>query len=292
MTSASTPPFTGRRLQAPALARCLLILPMAVVFVAMVFAPLAILVLQSTGEPPAAFSLAKFYRIFQDAYTFSILVSTLRLGLITTIAVAFISYPIGIAFLYATPRQRAWLLFLIMLPLLTSTVVRTFAWIVILGRYGPINVLLVKLGVAEEPIQILFTEPGVIIALIQIELPLMILPLATSLIQIDRNLIAASRSLGAGRWRMFRKIIVPLSLPGFIAGCTFVFASSVSAFITQAVVGGGKRVYMPLLIYQRAVDVSDLPSASALALVLLLTVCIAVVLFSLLRRASRSAQHV
>ena len=161
MTSASNTPFTGTRLHASTSARYFLIFPMAVVSSwRWSLTPLAILVLQSTGEPAAAFSLAKFYRIFHDAYTFSILVSTLRLGLITTIVVAFISYPIGIAFLYAAPRQRTWLLFLIVLPLLTSTVVRTFAWIVILGRYGPINALLVKLGIAEEPIQILFTEPG------------------------------------------------------------------------------------------------------------------------------------
>src|SRR5690242_15143826 len=119
-----------------------LIFPMAIVFLVMVFAPLGILVLQSTANQPlASFALTRFVRILHDPYTFSILVATLRLGLLTTFIVAFLAYPIGIVFLYATARQRAWLIFLVMLPLLTSTVVRTFAWIVILGRYGPINAL-------------------------------------------------------------------------------------------------------------------------------------------------------
>jgi putative spermidine/putrescine transport system permease protein len=275
-------------------ARYGLILPMGLVFLVIVFAPLAILALQSVEGTGAgrAITLANYGRIFQDAYTLQILLATVRLGVVTTMVVAIISYPIAMALLFATPRQRAWLIFLVILPLLTSTVVRTFAWIVILGRDGPLNALLITSGITDEPLQVLFTELGVVIALIQIELPLMILPLATSLIQINRNLLSASRSLGAGRWRMFRKIIVPLSLPGLLAGCTLVFASSVSAFITQAVIGGGKRVYMPLLIYQQATDVNDLPAASALAILLLFTVCLAVVLLGLLGRASRKAQHV
>jgi putative spermidine/putrescine transport system permease protein len=267
---------------------------MGLVFLIIVFAPLAILALQSVGGmgEGQTITLAKYSRIFHDAYTLQILFATVRLGAITTIVVAIIAYPIAMAILYATPLQRAWLIFLVILPLLTSTVVRTFAWIVILGREGPLNALLIAAGITNEPLQVLFTEPGVVIALIQIELPLMILPLATSLIQVDRNLLSASRSLGAGRWRMFRKIIVPLSLPGLIAGCILVFASSVSAFITQAVIGGGKRVYMPLLIYQRATDVNDLPAASALAILLLVTVGLTVALLGFLGRASRRAQHV
>jgi putative spermidine/putrescine transport system permease protein len=264
----------------------LLVAPMALAYLALVFAPLVMLVIQSSGEGHSL-NLSTYSRIFEDAYTLSILLSTIRIGVITTVVVAIISYPIALAFLFATARQRTFLIFMVILPLLTGTVVRTFAWIVILGRDGPLNELLRVLAIVQEPVQVLFTDLGVIIAIVQIELPLMILPLVTSLIRIDPNLLLASRSLGAGRWRMFRKIIVPLTLPGLVAGCTLVFSSSVSAFITQAVVGGGKRVYMPLLIYQQAADLHNLPAASALAIVLLLTVCAAIVLFGIVGRSRR-----
>ena len=107
---------------------------------------------------------------YLDAYTLQILLATSGLG-DHHMVVAIISYPIAMALLFATPRQRAWLIFLVILPLLTSTVVRTFAWIVILGRDGPLNALLITSGITDEPLQVLFTEPGVVIALIQIELP-------------------------------------------------------------------------------------------------------------------------
>lgn len=268
----------------------LLLAPMGLAYLVLVFVPLGFLIVQSTGDINT-FHLSTYVRLFNDSYTVSILLSTIRIGLITTAIVAIISYPIALAFLFATPRQRGLLIFLVVLPLLTGTVVRTFAWIVIFGRTGPLNQLLQALEITTEPVQILFTDVGVVIAIVQIELPLMILPLVTSLIQIDPNLLSASRSLGAGRWRMFYKIIIPLSLPGLLAGCALVFSSSVSAFITQAVVGGGKRVYMPLLIYQQATDLHNLPAASALAIVLLLTVCAAIVLFGLVGWRRRSWQH-
>jgi putative spermidine/putrescine transport system permease protein len=266
----------------------LLLIPMAAFSAFVVFAPLVVLLVNSligaTGVP----EFSSYKRIFVDSYTLQILLSTLKLGVIVTIGVAIISYPIALALTFASPRQRAWLLILIVLPLLTSTVVRTFAWIVIFGRDGPLNQVLLLSGLVSEPQQMLFSEAAVIVAIAQIELPLMILPLATSLLKIDPNLLASSHSLGAGRWRTFCRIIFPLGLPGLLAGCTLVFASSVSAFITQTVVGGGKRVYMPLLIYQQAIDVHDFRSAAALAMLLLFAVAVAVIIFGALGRAARS----
>ncbi|MEJ0068815.1 MAG: ABC transporter permease [Pseudomonadota bacterium] len=237
---------------------------------------MAVLLVKSLGIDSGGISGASYLKIVGDRYTVGILISTLRLGAITTAIVVVIAYPIALTFLFATARQRAWLTFLVILPLLTSTVVRTFAWIVILGRDGPLNHALMAIDLLQEPLQLLFSDPGVIMAITQIELPLMILPLVTSLLQIDSNLLGASRSLGAGRWRTFGRVILPLSLPGLIAGCALVFASSVGAFITQSVIGGGKRVYMPLLIYQQATDLNDLRSAAALAVTLLAVVVLVV----------------
>jgi putative spermidine/putrescine transport system permease protein len=269
-----------------------LLLPLTLFMGAAVFAPLAVLVVKSLGLDIGVIGATTYLKIFEDAYTIGILFSTLRLGAITTAIVVVISYPIALMFLFASPRQRAWLTFLVILPLLTSAVVRTFAWIIILGRDGPLNQALMAVNLIGEPLQVLFTDPGVIIAITQIELPLMILPLVTSLLQIDANLLSVSRSLGAGRWRTFGRIILPLSLPGMTAGCALVFASSVGAFITQAVIGGGKRVYMPLLIYQQATDLNDLRSAAGLAVVLLVAVFLAVIAFGALDRRRRQESHV
>ncbi len=108
---------------------------------------------------------------------------------------------------------------IVLLPLLTSVVVRTFAWIVILGRQGIINNALMELGLIDSPLRLLYTEGGVVVALAQVQMPLMVLPLITALSRIDPNLADASSALGAGHWRTFFKVTLPLSLPGIIAGC-------------------------------------------------------------------------
>ena len=139
------------------------------------------------------------------------------------------------------------------MPLLTSVVVRTFAWIVILAREGVINQAILTLGLSATPLPLLQTEFGLVLALTQIEMPLMLLPLITVMRTIDPNVVDASRALGASRWRTFFQVILPLSLPGWVAGATLVFASSVTAFISQSVIGGG-RLVLPAERHLAAVD--------------------------------------
>jgi putative spermidine/putrescine transport system permease protein len=127
----------------------------------------------------------------------------------------------------------------------------------------------------------------VAIALTQIELPLMVLPLITSLLNINPALTQASLALGAGRWRTFYQIVLPLSLPGLLTGCLLVFASSVSAFVTQVLVGGGQQMFMPFYIYQQAIQANDYPFAAAVAVLLLMSVLIIVSLANLLARRSK-----
>jgi putative spermidine/putrescine transport system permease protein len=286
--AANVPAAAARQRLSSGGANAALALPLTIFSIFIVFCPLVVLVIKSVSPSETAYGVSLYTAIFEDPYTVRVLLATLELGVAATLAAAIISYPIALAYMFATSFQRTLIIFLVILPLLSSSVVRAFAWIVILGRDGPLSDFLIWIGVTDQPTQMLFTHAAVIVTVTQIELPLMILPLATSLTQIDPNLISASRSLGAGYWRTFRKIIVPLSLPGLMAGCALVFASSISAFITQAVIGGGKRMYMPLLIYQRALSLNDLRSASALAIVLLVTVLVAIVFFNLLGRAKRS----
>ncbi len=154
------------------------------------------------------------------------------------------------------------LILVVLLPLLTSVVVRTFAWIVILGRQGIVNSALVSLGLIDTPLRLLYTEGGVIVALAQVQMPLMVLPLITALSRIDPNMDDASAALGAGAWRGFWRITVPLSLPGIIAGCMLTYAAAITAFITQSLVGGGQMLFMPMYIYQQATALQNWPFPS------------------------------
>jgi len=174
------------------------------------------------------------------------------------------------------------------LPILTSVVVRTFAWIVILGRQGILNKALAAVGVIDEPLRLLFSEFGVVMVLAQVQMPLMVLPLLTTLERIDPNLADASAALGAGRWRTFRRVTLPLSLPGVAAGCILVYAACVTAFITQTLIGGARLLYMPLFIYQQATGANDWPFAAALSIVFMISVLLVVFLLNVIGRGKRA----
>jgi putative spermidine/putrescine transport system permease protein len=180
------------------------------------------------------------------------------------------------------------LLLVIVMPLLTSVVVRTFAWIVILGREGVINHTLMALGLSAAPLPLLQTKFGLALALTQIEMPLMLLPLLTVMRSIDDNVLDASRALGASRWRTLVRVIIPLSLPGWVAGASLVFASSVTAFISQSVIGGGRLVFLPSVIWQQSMVLYDWPFAAVAAVTQLVSVLLIIGLIAALaQRVSR-----
>jgi putative spermidine/putrescine transport system permease protein len=138
---------------------------------------------------------------------------------------------------------------------------------------------------------LIYTQTAVVIALAQIEMPLMVLPIITALANIDPNLRQASHSLGAGRWRTFFAITVPLSAPGVLAGSLLVYAAAASAFVTQTLVGGGQLMLMPFYIYQQAIQANNYPFAATVAFVLLVSVLLIVVAINALGHRSRAIAH-
>jgi putative spermidine/putrescine transport system permease protein len=252
----------------------LLALPLALLFLLAFVAPLGVLVLVSLFRTPEFqdLSLAHYGRFLTDRFSIFVLLDTLWLSAQVTLGCLVLAYPLGLAYLRASARLRTLILFLILLPLLTSAVVRTFAWIVILGREGLVNASLLSLGLIEAPARLLYSWPGLVLALIQIQLPLLALPVINSLLRLDPNLLLAAEGLGAGRWRTFRTVVIPLTLPGAIAGSLLVFAAAATAFITQTLVGGGRIILMPLHIYQQAVGVQDWPFAATLSIIFTLAV--------------------
>jgi putative spermidine/putrescine transport system permease protein len=243
--------------------------PLALFFLASFVAPLVALVFISLFRTAQfeGVGLDQYVRFFGDAFSLRVLGDTLLLGFEVTLACLVLAYPLGLAYAKAGSRGRTLITFLVLLPLLTSTVVRTFAWIVILGREGIINSTMLALGLWDGPARLLYTWPGLVVALAQIQLPLMALPVINSLLRLDPNLMLAAEGLGASRWRVFRTVILPLTLPGAIAGALLVFAAAATAFITQSLVGGGRIILMPLYIYQQAVGVQEWPFSAALSII-------------------------
>ena len=144
-----------------------------------------------------AFGPDQYARFFGDAFSLRVLADTLQLGAEVAMLALFLAYPLGLVYVAARPLARSLITFLILLPLLTSTVVRTFAWIVILGREGIVNSAMLTLGLWDAPARLLYTWSGLIVALTQIQLPLMALPVINSLLRLDRNLVKAAEGLGA-----------------------------------------------------------------------------------------------
>lgn len=181
------------------------------------------------------FGLDQYARFLLDPFSLQVLGATLWLGVEVTALTLLLGLPLALLLTWAPARLRGLLTLIVLLPLLTSVVVRTFAWIVILGRQGIVNASLLALGLTDTPLKLLYTEGGLVLALAQVQMPLMVLPLVTALSRIDPNLADASAALGAGAWRTFLRVTLPLCLPGIVAGCLLTFAAAITAFITQSV---------------------------------------------------------
>ena len=270
-----------------------LALPVAAFFALFFLAPLGALFVVSLFAEPTMQTLAlrQYTRFLGDRLHLGILVDTLVLGVKATLVCLLLGYPLAWVIARARPRVQSLLVFAVILPLLTSVVVRTFAWIVILGRQGILNKTLLAVGLVDEPVRLLFTELGVVIVLAQVQLPLMVLPLLTTFGRIDPNLADASAALGAGQWRTFARIIAPLSLPGVAAGCVLVYAACVTAFVTQTLIGGARLIYVPLFMYQQATGANDWPFAAAIAIVFMFAVLFVVVLINTVGRSRRALVH-
>jgi putative spermidine/putrescine transport system permease protein len=266
-----------------------LTLPLAALFVVFFVAPFCVLLalsLQADADV-RTFSLAQYAKFFGDTFNLGILWSTLWLAVRATLVCVLFGYPIAWVCSRAPSRWQSALVFVVVLPILTSVVVRTFAWIVILGRQGVMNDVLRALHVVDQPVPLLFTEAGVITVLAQVQMPLMVLPLFATLSRIDPNLGDASAALGAGAWRTFFRVTLPLSTPGLVAGCILVFSACATAFVTQTLIGGARHVYMPLHIYQQAIGANNWPFAAAISVVF--TIAVMIVIYAL-NRAGRSSK--
>ncbi len=222
-----------------------------------------------TVFPESSFSLQLYIDFFKDSYFMAVLGRTLSISLIVTIFCAVLGLPAAYVISGVSKKWRGILIALTLFPLLTNSVIRSFAWITILGKNGVINNLLMMFGVITEPMSLLYTDFSIIIGSVYLFLPTMIMTLVGVLENIDDDLLEAAATLGLSPLKGFFKIILPLSLPGMIVGSILVFTGTLTAYTTPQLLGGNKKMMLATLLYQRATTLGDWTSASVIALVMI-----------------------
>jgi putative spermidine/putrescine transport system permease protein len=248
----------------------LLIAPALGLILALYVVPLLKILALSFVDPTPG--LQNYRLLFTSGAIERILWTTTRICALTTALTLLGGYAIAYALVHAGERQRQWMLFCVLLPFWLSVLVRAFAWVMLLRREGAVNSTLLALGVIDSPLTLVRNEFGVIVGMIHYMLPYAILPLYTNMQGIDRRLVAAARGLGAKPFGAFRRVFLPLSLPGIIGALVLVFVFSLGFYITPAILGGGKTVMIAEYIAANILDNIRWGLATMLASTLLATV--------------------
>jgi putative spermidine/putrescine transport system permease protein len=267
----------------------LLLAPGLVCLIFAYFLPTGLLLMTSvlgTGaEDEAGLTLEHYRRFFADTYYLSVLERTFRLSLIITLITLGLGFPIAYIMARAGARTALWLGLLVVTPLMVSVVIRTFGWMVLIGRGAALPTLAEALGLNGRDFVLMQTETGIVLALAQVLLPFMTLSLYGVLAQVDAELEQAARSMGCSFLGALWRVTLPLSLPGVVAGSLLVFALSISSFITPNLIGGVRLPMLASSIYQQALVTVDWPFAAALSVILLLTVLAIVVPYTMVTRS-------
>ena len=227
--------------------------------------------------------------LFSDPLYINSYLSSLKIAGISTLLMLFVAYPMAYGMARAPRAWQPTLMMLVILPFWTSFLIRIYAWIAILKPEGFLSLLLIKLGLISEPLQIMNTTTAVYIGIVYSYLPFMILPLYASLEKINPSLLEAAQDLGSRPWRAFWQITFPLSLPGVFAGCLLVFIPAVGEFVIPDLLGGSETLMIGKTLWSEFFSNRDWPLASAVAVILLLVLIIPIVLFQRQQEAVREA---
>jgi putative spermidine/putrescine transport system permease protein len=280
-------PITAARavLKRPALSRrdwagWLLLLPAAAFLITFFIVPAltlftySVLTQGADGMAALPLTLSHFSHFFHERVYSHVLFATLRMAFATAALAALLGYPVALVMLRASPLCMRLMTMMLIAPLIVSVVVRTYGWQLILAnsKTGVLNWILMSLGLIDHPLRILYTETAVVIASLHVFFPMMVLPLVSALAKIDPDVESAARTLGAGSWRVFCRVSLPLSLPGLAVGSTLVFSLTASSFVTPAILGGNGAQMLGNLIEQQITAVYDWPFGATVAVVLVLTV--------------------
>lgn len=228
------------------------------------------------------FTLDSYISFFNSSYNVSILWRTVKLSMIVTVLSVIFGLPTAYFIARSNRKWRSLMMGLVLFPLLTNSVVRSFAWINILGTNGIINRALLATGLIQEPIQLLYTEFAITIGSLYLFLPLMITTLVGILENIDSEIVEAAETLGASPVVAFMKVIWPLSIPGVIVGSILVFTGTLTAYTTPQLLGGNQNMMMSTFLYQNAMTLGNWQNAGVIALIMIVTTIVVMKGFNLL----------
>lgn len=263
--------------------------PLAILLGFVFLLPVGRFLASSVLEPSPGFG--RYARLVADPFYIEIILRTARIAIATTLLSLLLGYPIAALMRTLSGWRAALVTASVLLPMWTSALIRSYAWIEILQRGGIINSLLLSLGVIERPLNLLYTEGAVLVAMTHVLLPFMILPIHAALRNTPPDLDRAASNLGATEFQRFRFVTWPLSLPGVFAGSLMVFILAFGFYITPALVGGPKVLTIAMLVTQQAFELNDWPFAAALSAILLAMTLGLAVLFQKLLRLDRLVAH-
>ncbi|BDG72427.1 ABC transporter permease [Roseomonas fluvialis] len=262
----------------PALGWWLLILPALLLLLVFYVAPILQVLAISVTEPEPG--LGNYERIFTSESVQRVILTTLRICLITTVLALLLGYAIAHAITLASPRARGWWIMAVLVPLWISVLVRAFAWVTLLRRQGLVNNTLMNAGVITEPLPLVWNEFGIIVGMVHYMVPFAVLPMLASMREIDPRLLAAARGLGASRAQVFRSVFLPLSMPGVIAAAVLVFIFSLGFYITPAILGGGKTLMVAEWISLQILDLIRWGLGTMMATMLIIAILVTLAVFS------------
>ncbi len=247
----------------------IMVVPGLVILAVCLFLPLLRVLIPSfhTGDYP----FSAYVEFFQDEYYLKIFMRTVKVAFITTAVCMAAGVPTAYFISRCQKKWRGILLSVSIFPLMTNSVIRSFAWINILGSNGIINRFLMAAGFVEKPAKLLYTDFAIIIGSVYLFLPLMIVTVAGVMENIEDDMMEAALSLGADRFKAFMKVIFPISLPGIIVGGILVFTGTLTAYTTPQLLGGNKHMVLATFIYQRAMSVGDWNGAAVISLIMIVT---------------------
>lgn len=256
----------------------LLLLPALLLVLAFYVAPIVQVLTISFTEPAPGFG--NYERLFTSEGVQRVIITTLRICLITTALALLLGYAIAYAITLASPRARGWWILAVLVPLWTSVLVRAFAWVTLLRRQGLVNNTLVGSGLISEPLPLVWNEFGILVGMVHYMVPFAVLPMLASMREIDPRLLAAARGLGASRGQVFRQVFLPLSMPGVIAAGVLVFIFSLGFYITPAILGGGRTLMVAEWISLQILDLIRWGLGTMMATMLVLTILVTLLVFS------------
>ncbi|NGO66346.1 ABC transporter permease [Rhizobium daejeonense] len=268
----------------------LLIAPAAILLFVFILLPYLTIVVMSFRTPGQGapygegYTLANYIRFLSDSFYIGQTLNTLMIGFICTIVCLVLGFPVAWQLARGNSRFRGLAYGIVLSPLLVGIVIRSYGWTILLGNNGVINRTLMNLGIVDRPVGLMYNTLGIVVALSHVFLPFMILPIMNAIQGIDPSLESAARSLGASKATIFRRIILPLAMPGIQAGCILTFVLSLSAYVTPSLIGGSKVKTMAVSVVDALVDTFQWPFGSALALGLAVTGGLIVVAFSMATR--------